>query len=59
MLMFSNLSGALSVKTCYSKFLSSSAVFLLVGIVAAGFLVKENESSNGYGTVATMAYVKK
>ena len=59
MLMFSNLSGALSVKTCYSKFLSSSAVFLLVGIVAAGLLVEENESANGYGAIATMAYFKK
>gem|GEM_PF-5645478 len=29
MLMFGNLGGALSVKTCYAKFLNSSAVFFI------------------------------
>ena len=58
MLIFNNLGGALSVKTCYAKFLNSSAVFLLVGIIAVGFLLKEQETPDLHAKVASAAYVE-
>lgn len=58
MLIFNNLGGALSVKSCYSRFLNSAAVFLLVGILAATLFVKEEESPNIYAKATTISYAK-
>ncbi|MCF8466162.1 MAG: hypothetical protein K9G33_02050 [Sneathiella sp.] len=40
-LILGNLNKALSVKSCYSKFLFSSAVFLLTFLLSAAFFMQE------------------
>ena len=40
-LMFGDLTKALSVKSCYSKFLFSSAVFMLTVLLSAAFFMYE------------------
>ncbi|MEX1034515.1 MAG: hypothetical protein WDZ54_01060 [Sneathiella sp.] len=40
-MMFSDFSKALSVKSCYSRYLLSSAVFVLMVLLSASFFVQE------------------
>tara|TARA_R110000787_G_scaffold173158_3_gene285824 strand:- start:41131 stop:41313 length:183 start_codon:yes stop_codon:yes gene_type:complete len=40
-MMFRDFNKALSVKSCYSKFLLSSAVFVLTALLSVSFLVHE------------------
>jgi len=41
-LIFGDLNKALSVKSCYSKYLFSSAVFVLTMLLSAAFLVVDD-----------------
>lgn len=43
-MIFNDLESALSVKSCYSRFLSSIAVILLMFLLSAAFMVDRHES---------------
>ncbi len=47
-MIFNDLGTALSVKTCYSRLLSSSAVFVLLLLLASAFLISESENKKIY-----------
>ncbi len=47
-LIFNDMGSALSVKSCYSKFLSSIAVIALVTLLGAAFLVEEGNNQELY-----------
>lgn len=46
-MLFSDLSKVLSVKSCYSKLLFSSAVFMLMLLLCAAFFVQELPGIDG------------
>ncbi|GEM_PF-3722583 len=47
-LMFKDLGNSLSTRTCFSRFLTSSAVILLVFLLSAVFILDEYEE-HGFG----------
>lgn len=45
-MIFSDMNKTLSVKSCYSKYLFSSAVFILTILLSAAFFINEPPKSN-------------
>lgn len=53
-LIFNDLGSAISVKSCYSKFLSSITVILLVSLLSATFLMEKEETRQYYADLALL-----
>ena len=54
-LIFNDLGTALSVKSCYSKFLSSSALILLMLLLSAAFMMEKEETHRFYANTLNLA----
>ncbi len=50
-LIFNDLGSAISIKSCYSRFLSSIALILLMVLLSAALLVGKNKNENVYADV--------
>lgn len=58
-LIFNDLGSALSVKSCYSRLMSSTAVLFLVFLLCAAFLIDQNESKIFYEKTAALHLKEK
>ncbi|MEP3247721.1 MAG: hypothetical protein ABJN40_07655 [Sneathiella sp.] len=58
-LMFKDLGNTLSIKSRYSRLLSSSSLVLLVAILSAVFLIEMGENSTLYEKTASYMQAEK